>query len=78
MRWAMRVEVRSLCLPLPADSPRDEERMTDSMDIYCKRCGEPWEIDSLHDVADSSPMRRSRIGPRSPRPNTDRFSRPAR
>lgn len=53
MRWAMRVEVRFLYLPLPADSPRDEERMTDSMDIYCKRCGEPWEIDSLHEVADS-------------------------
>lgn len=21
------------------------------MDIYCPRCGEPWEHDSLHDVA---------------------------
>ena len=20
------------------------------MDIYCGRCGEPWDIDSLHDV----------------------------
>lgn len=22
------------------------------MDIYCVKCGEPWEIDYLHDVAD--------------------------
>ena len=22
------------------------------MDIYCPVCAEPWEIDSLHDVAD--------------------------
>ena len=20
------------------------------MDMYCKHCGEPWEIDTLHDV----------------------------
>jgi len=20
------------------------------MDIYCRHCGEPWDIDSLHDV----------------------------
>jgi hypothetical protein len=24
------------------------------MDIYCNRCGEPWEIDSLHDVFDGN------------------------
>ena len=24
------------------------------MDIYCDRCGEPWEIDSLHDVFDGN------------------------
>ena len=22
------------------------------MDIYCCRCGEPWEVDTFHDVAD--------------------------
>ena len=22
------------------------------MDIYCHRCGEPWEIDTFHDIAD--------------------------
>lgn len=22
------------------------------MDIYCTRCGEPWELDTFHDVAD--------------------------
>ena len=22
------------------------------MDVYCPRCGEPWEIDTFHDVAD--------------------------
>lgn len=22
------------------------------MDIYCSKCGEPWEIDTLHDVAE--------------------------
>lgn len=22
------------------------------MDIYCSKCGEPWEIDSIHDVAE--------------------------
>lgn len=22
------------------------------MDIYCPKCSEPWEIDTLHDVAD--------------------------
>lgn len=22
------------------------------MDIYCVRCGEPWELDTFHDVAD--------------------------
>lgn len=22
------------------------------MDIYCTRCGEPWEVDAFHDVAD--------------------------
>lgn len=22
------------------------------MDVYCLKCGEPWEIDSLHDVAE--------------------------
>ena len=22
------------------------------MDIYCKRCGEPWDIDELHDEID--------------------------
>jgi hypothetical protein len=21
------------------------------MDIYCTRCGEPWELDTFHDVA---------------------------
>lgn len=24
------------------------------MDIYCPRCGEPWDIDSLHDEAAES------------------------
>ena len=24
------------------------------MDIYCKRCGEPWDIDYFHDVADDT------------------------
>ena len=24
------------------------------MDIYCRRCGEPWEIDSLHEAAEAS------------------------
>jgi hypothetical protein len=22
------------------------------MDIYCTRCGEPWDLDTFHDVAD--------------------------
>jgi len=22
------------------------------MDIYCNRCGEPWDVDTFHDVAD--------------------------
>lgn len=22
------------------------------MDIYCKRCGEPWDMDTLHDEID--------------------------
>ena len=22
------------------------------MDIYCGKCGEPWEIDTLHDVSE--------------------------
>ena len=25
-----------------------------SVDIYCDRCGEPWEIDCLHDVFDGN------------------------
>lgn len=23
------------------------------MDIYCPRCGEPWDIDSLHDLVEA-------------------------
>lgn len=22
------------------------------MDVYCPKCGEPWDIDTFHDVAD--------------------------
>lgn len=24
------------------------------MDIYCPKCGEPWDIDTLHDVAEEN------------------------
>ena len=24
------------------------------MDVYCSKCGEPWELDTLHDVVEST------------------------
>lgn len=26
------------------------------MDLYCSKCGEPWELDTMHDVADENNM----------------------
>lgn len=26
------------------------------MDLYCSKCGEPWELDTMHDVAEENDM----------------------
>lgn len=30
------------------------------MDIYCPKCAEPWEVDSLHDTPDGLPFDEAR------------------
>lgn len=41
------------------------------MDIYCPRCGEPWEIDSLHELIEEQI---AVIGPISNEEYEDRFN----
>lgn len=39
-------------------------------DIYCPRCGEPWDIDELHEIA----LAQYGIRPREPGYNSDTYA----
>ena len=31
------------------------------MDVYCQKCGEPWDVFSLHDIEEETPGGRDRF-----------------
>lgn len=49
------------------------------MDLYCPRCGEPWDTDSLHDRLDElHPSRPWRVPPHLAPPDCARLARYSR